>query len=103
MRAPGLASSLVAAALTLALAAAAHAELRISDLEAFLNDFEVTVHVVLLGTLPEAVHEGVRSGLPAHVKFTIDLWQFRRYWPPPLPVTQAVGPSPPYTLGTNDS
>lgn len=92
----------MAAALTLALAAAAHAELRISDLEVFLNDFEVTVHVVLLGTLPEAVHEGVRSGLPAHVRFTIDLWQFRRYWPDQILVTKVVERSLAYNVVTKE-
>lgn len=46
MRPSSLVRSLVAAAL--ALAAPAHADLRISELEVFLNDHEVTVQVVLL-------------------------------------------------------
>ena len=58
MRASSLARSLVAAALVLALAAPAHADLRISELEVFLNDHEVTVQVVLLGALPDGVREG---------------------------------------------
>jgi len=58
MRASSLARSLVAAALVLALAAPAHADLRISELEVFLNDHEVTVQVVMLDALPDGVREG---------------------------------------------
>ena len=90
MRAPSLAGSLVAAALTLALAASAFAELRISDLDVFLNDYEVTVHVVLLDALPDGLHEGVQSGIPAHVRFTVELWQYKRYWPDTLLMTKVV-------------
>ena len=64
----------------LALAAPARANLRISELDVFLNDHEVTVHVVLLGALPDGVHEGVHSGIPAHVRLTVELWQYNRYW-----------------------
>src|SRR5437773_1542201 len=49
MRASSLRRSLLAAALALVVAAPARAELRISDLAVFLNDHEVTVHVVLRG------------------------------------------------------
>jgi len=69
---------LVAAALALAVAAPARAELRISDLDVFLNDHEVTVHVVLLGALPEALNEGIQSGIPAHIRLVIELWQYQR-------------------------
>ena len=58
MRASLLVRSLVAAALALALAAPAHADPRISELEVFLNDHAVTVQVVLLGALPDRVREG---------------------------------------------
>ena len=102
MRVPSLVGSLVTAALTLALAAPARAELRISDLEVFLNDYEVTVHVVLLGTLPEAVHEGVRSGIPAHIRFTVELWQYRRYWPDQLLVTKVVERNLAYNVVTKE-
>src|SRR5207244_1904871 len=54
MRALCFPSHLVAAALALAVAAPARAELRISDLDVFLNDHEVNVHVVLLGDLVDA-------------------------------------------------
>ena len=58
----------------------AHADLRISDLDVYLNDHEVTVRVVLLDAIPPGLHEGLQSGIPAHVKFKIELWQYNRLW-----------------------
>jgi hypothetical protein len=75
---PGLAAAL--ALLLLAGAAPARADLRISDLDIYLNDHEVTVRVVLLDAIPPAFHEGLQSGIPAHVRFTIELWQYNRLW-----------------------
>ena len=80
MRASCLRRSLCAAALALAIAAPARAELRISDLVVFLNDHEVTVQVVLFAAVPDAFQEGIQSGIPAHVRFTVELWQYNRYW-----------------------
>src|SRR5207245_10726556 len=54
-------------ALALGVTAPARAELRISDLDVFLNDQEVTVHVVLLGAVPDAFQEGIQGGIPTHV------------------------------------
>lgn len=102
MRASRLARPLVLAALALALAAPACAELRISELDVFLNDQEVTVHVVLLGALPDAVHEGVRSGIPAHVRFTIELWQYNRHWPDQLLTTRTVERTLAYNVVTKE-
>ena|SRR6267143_3360421 len=102
MRAPSLASSLVTAALTLAVAAPVRAELRISDLEVFLNDLEVTVHVVLLGALSEGFHEGIQSGIPAHVRFTVELWQYNRYWRDQLLVTRIVERNLSYNVVTKE-
>lgn len=58
----------------------AQAELRISDLDVFLNDFEVTVRAVALDALTPGIHEALQTGIPAHVRFTIELWQFNRGW-----------------------
>ena len=74
---------LVAAVLTLWLLAGpapARAELRVNDLDIYLNDHDVTVHVVLLGTIPPGFHEGLQSGIPAHVRYTVELWQYNRMW-----------------------
>jgi len=77
LRWPGFAAAL---ALLLAGAAPAGADLRISDLEIYLNDHEVTVRVVLLDAIPPSFHEGLQSGIPTHVRFTIELWQYNRLW-----------------------
>jgi Domain of unknown function (DUF4390) len=66
--------------LMMAGAAPAHADLRVSDLDIYLNDHEVTVRVVLLDAIPPGFHEGLQSGIPTHVKFRIELWQYNRLW-----------------------
>jgi hypothetical protein len=73
MRGLWLVFHLGAAAMVLAVAAPVRAELRITDLDVYLNDHEVTVHVVLLGAVPEALNEGIQSGIPAHVRLVIEL------------------------------
>ncbi|GEM_PF-761521 len=71
---------------TLALAASlatapAGAELRFSDRpEIFLNDFDLTVQVVLLGALPPSFQESLQSGVPTHIRFYVELWQHSRFW-----------------------
>lgn len=92
----------MAAGLTLALAAPARAELRIGELEVFLNAHEVTVHAVLLGALPEAFHEGLRSGIPAQVRFTVELWRYKRYWPDQLLATKVVERNLAYNVVTKE-
>src|SRR5512138_1209169 len=90
MRALWFPSHLVAAALALAVAAPAWADLRISDLDVFLNDPEVTVHVVLLGALPDALHEGIQSGIPAHIRLVIELWRYQRMLPDRMLISKTV-------------
>jgi len=58
----------------------AWAEIRISNLAVFFNDFEVTVQVVLLGAIPAPLHESLHSGVPTHVRFHVELWQYSRFW-----------------------
>lgn len=62
-------------------AAPATADLRISDLDLYLNDHELTVHITLLGVVPAGLTEGIQSGIPAHVRYTVELWQYNRFWP----------------------
>jgi len=78
LRWPGFAAAL--ALLLMAAAAPAGADLRISDLDIYLNDHEITVRVVLLDAIPPGFHEGLQSGIPTHVRFTIELWQYNRLW-----------------------
>ena len=54
------------------------AELRISNLSVFLNDFDVTVNVVLLGALSETMRESLHSGIATHVRLHVELWQQNR-------------------------
>lgn len=58
----------------------ARGDLRVNDLDIYLNDHDVTVHVVLLGTIPATFQEGLQSGIPAHVRYTVELWQYNRLW-----------------------
>lgn len=65
----------------LAVPTPASAELRISNLSVFLNDFDVTVHVVLLGAIPASLYESLQTGIPTHVRLRVELWQYNRFLP----------------------
>jgi Domain of unknown function (DUF4390) len=93
MHAPARVRSLWAVVVTAAVLAVvppASADLRISDLEVFLNDHELTVNVALLGAIPTAFQEGIQSGIPAHVRYTVELWQYQRYWRDVLLLSRVV-------------
>jgi hypothetical protein len=90
------------AALLLAVAAPARAELRISDLDVFLNDHDITAQLVLLNALPPAFHESIHSGIPAHVRFTIELWQYRRMQPDRLVVSKVFERALTYNVVTKE-
>jgi hypothetical protein len=81
---------LVALAALILTAAPAGADLRISDLDVFLNDHELTVNVALLNAIGPGFHEGLQSGIPTHVRFTVELWQYQRYWRDTLVLTKTV-------------
>src|SRR3989454_4396079 len=102
MGAQTLRSYLVTTALVLLAVAPARAELRISDLDVFLNDHEVTVHVVLLGVIPEALTEGIQSGIPAHVRLVIELWQYQRMIPDRILITKTVERTLAYNVVTRE-
>ena len=88
--------------LVLGASAPAASQLRISDLDVFLNDHEITVHVVVLGALPTRFHEGLESGVPAHVRFTIELWQYNRLWPNRLVTAKTVERALEYNVVTKE-
>ncbi|MEX2223531.1 MAG: DUF4390 domain-containing protein [Candidatus Rokuibacteriota bacterium] len=54
------------------------AEVRVSNLAVFLNDYDVTVTVVLFGAVPSALHESLHTGIAAHVRYYVELWQHTR-------------------------
>jgi hypothetical protein len=56
----------------------AEADVRISNLAVFLNDYDVTVTVVLFGAVPSALHESLHTGIAAHVRYYVELWQHTR-------------------------
>jgi Domain of unknown function (DUF4390) len=56
----------------------AGADVRISNLSVFLNDYDVTVTVVLFGAIPDSLHESIQTGIAAHVRYDVELWQYTR-------------------------
>jgi hypothetical protein len=71
---------LLVAALSLTAAATpARAELRISNLSVFLNDYDVTINVVLLGAISETMRESLHSGIATHIRLHVELWQQNRF------------------------
>jgi len=96
-----LGSIVLALALSLAAGRAA-AELRINDLDVYLNDHEVTVHVVALGALGPSLQEGLGSGLPALVRFTVELWQYNRLWRDRLLFTHVLQRQVTYNVVTKE-
>ena len=88
--------------LVLAAATPAGADLRISDLDVFLNDHELTVNVALLGAVPAAFQEGIQSGIPAHIRYTIELWQYNRYWRDVLLLARVVERQLAYNVVTKE-
>ena len=90
------------AALVFLTARPAGADLGFSDLAVSLNDHEVTVHVVLLDALPASFHEGLESGIPAHVRYTVELWQHTRFWVDRLLLTRVIERQVAYNVVTKE-
>jgi hypothetical protein len=73
----------LAAALALALLLldqAWAAPLRISNLVVTNSERTLLVNLVLLGSLPEGMVEGLGTGIPASVRFQVELWQYNSWW-----------------------
>ena len=90
------------AALIMVIATPAGADLRISDLDVFLNDHELTVNVAVLGAIGPAFHEGIQSGIPSHVRYTVELWQYNRYWRDSRLLTKVVERQLAYNVVTKE-
>ena len=54
--------------------------LRISNLVVTNSERTLLVHLVLLGSLPEVIVEGLGTGIPATVRFQVELWQSVSWW-----------------------
>ena len=94
--------ALTLAALILAVAAPAVADLRISDLDVFLNDHELTVNVAVLGAIGSASQEGIQSGIPTHLRYTVELWQYNPYWRDSRLLTRVVERQLAYNVVTKE-
>jgi len=58
----------------------AGAELRISDLNVFLNDLDLTAQLVLVEAIPPSFHESLHSGIPVQARIFVEVWQYSRFW-----------------------
>jgi hypothetical protein len=56
------------------------APLRLANLVVTNADNTLLVNMVLLGSLPEGVVEGLSTGIPASVRFQVELWQYNSWW-----------------------
>ncbi len=102
MRTRAVLRVLVAVALIEAIAAPVTAELRINTLAVYLNDSDVTARVVLFGAIPASFLESIRSGIPSHVRFTVELWQYRRMWLDRLLQTRTIERQVAYNVLTKE-
>ncbi len=92
----------VLATLVVAIATPAGADLRITDLDVFLNDHELTVNVAVLGALAPGFQEGLQSGIPAHLRYTVELWQYHRFWRDTLVLSKVVERALAYNVVTKE-
>ena len=90
------------AAVILVIAAPAGADLRITDLEVFLNDHEITVNVAVLGAVAPGFQEGLQSGIPSHLRYTVELWQYNRFWRDSLLLSKVVERALAYNVVTKE-
>jgi hypothetical protein len=53
---------------------------RISNLVVTNSDSVLLVNLVLLGAMPDGIVEGLGTGIPAAVRFQLELWQYSSWW-----------------------
>ena len=83
MSRPRWTAGLLAVSVGLGLLGPTHAgagSLRISNLVVSNSDNALLVNVVLLGALPNGIVEGLGTGIPATVRFQVELWQYNAWW-----------------------
>jgi Domain of unknown function (DUF4390) len=83
MLSPRSGSRALAAVVALVLLVAEHVwagPLRVSNLVVTNSERTLLVHLVLLGSLPEEIVEGLGTGIPATVRFQVELWQSVSWW-----------------------
>ena len=62
------------------LALGAGGPFRISNLVVTNSDSSLLVNLVLLGAMPDGIVEGLGTGMPATVRYQIELWQYNSWW-----------------------
>jgi Domain of unknown function (DUF4390) len=83
MRSPRSGRRALAAGVALVLLVAepvSAAPLRVSNLVVTNSERTLLVNLVLLGSLPEGIVEGLGTGMPATVRFQVELWQSVSWW-----------------------
>ena len=83
MSRPRWTAGFLAVSVGLGLLGSTHAgagSLRISNLVVSNSDNALLVNVVLLGALPNGIVEGLGTGIPATVRFQVELWQYNAWW-----------------------
>jgi hypothetical protein len=76
-------TGILAVALGLLLAGRASSDVappRISNLVVTNSDSTLLVNLVLLGAMPNGIVEGLGTGIPAAVRFQLELWQHNAWW-----------------------
>jgi hypothetical protein len=53
---------------------------RISNLVVTNSDSVLLVNLVLLGAMPDGIVEGLGTGIPAAVRYQLELWQYSSWW-----------------------
>ncbi len=66
------------------------ASLRIADLTVTNSEESLGVHAVLIGRMPPPMLEALETGIPASVRFTVELWQYSRFWRDRLLATKVI-------------
>ena len=54
--------------------------LRISNLVVTNSERTLLVNMVLLGSLPDGIVEGLGTGISATVRYQVELWQYNAWW-----------------------
>jgi len=79
-QAAGLLAAMVVVELLAPVGLGAAALPRVSNLVVTNSDNMLFVSVVLLGSLPDGIVEGLGTGIPAAVRFQVELWQYNSWW-----------------------
>lgn len=78
------------------------ASLRIADLTVTNSEESLGVHAVLIGPMPPQMLEALETGIPASVRFTVELWQYGHFWFDRLLATKVIERTVTYDVLTKE-